>query len=68
MTRRPVQQARRATDRQYLGTWPTKEAFEWPPIRMTLGETLRFVGLVIGALIGFAAIVATGIVLSGLPR
>ena len=32
MTRRPVQQARRITDRQ-LVSWPVREPIEWPPIR-----------------------------------
>ena len=34
MTRRPVQQARRITDRrQFLGDWPEREPYDWSPIR-----------------------------------
>ena len=34
MTRRPVQQARRITDRrQFLGDWPEKAQYDWSPIR-----------------------------------
>ena len=32
MTRRPVQQARRITNKQ-LVPWPVREPIEWPPIR-----------------------------------
>ena len=33
MTRRPVQQARRITDRNLIRDWPVKEPYDWSPIR-----------------------------------
>ena len=33
MTRRPVQQARRITDRNLIADWPEREPFDWSPIR-----------------------------------
>lgn len=66
MTRRPVQQARRASDRQYLGTWPERERYDWSPIR---ARPVDLIGLAVGTIVMSAVLVALVlalIVMSGL--
>ena len=55
MTRRPVQQARRITDRQ-LVSWPVREPIAWPPIGMTVREFLWLAGMVVLLSVCFLAI------------
>ena len=56
MTRRPVQQARRVSDRQYLDTWPVREPIEWPPIRASWREMAWFAAMTVAMSICILAI------------
>lgn len=61
MTRRPVQQARRITDKQ-LVSWPVREQYVYSPIRSTPVQLGRLFLEAIALTICFTAIVLTTIV------
>ena len=55
MTRRPVQQARRITDKQ-LVSWPVREPIDWPPIRASWREMAWFAAMTVAMSICILAI------------